>query len=187
MIDDSRSRDNLLSFLDYCKDKGLMKPSTAEARKAAVNQVLGILNESEAADVAKIEVDHLLGRFQNLHGKRYTPASLKTYRARVRNSIEEFLRYLQNPMDFQPKGGNSVRKVPNSKGMSPQMSPRRSSLTEETVSRTVSAPPTSTSTLPIPLRFDLTVLIHGLPFDLSHHEARKIANVVLAMAGADES
>jgi hypothetical protein len=187
MTDDSRSRDKLLSFLDYCKDKGLMKPSTAEARKAAVNQVLGILNESEASDVAKIDIDHLLGRFQNLHGKRYTPDSLKTYRARVRNSIEEFLRYLQNPMDFQPKGGSLVRKVQNNKGTSTQLSLRRSSSTEETVPRPVSAPPTSTSTLPIPLRSDLTVLIHGLPFDLSPQEARKIANVVLAMAGASES
>jgi hypothetical protein len=184
MIDDSRSRENLLSFLDYCKDKGLMKPSTAEARKAAVNQVLGILNESESADVAKIDVDHLLGRFQNLHGKRYTPDSLKTYRARVRNSIEEFLRYLQNPMDFQPKGGSSVRKAPNTKGAATQLSTRRPVSTEDTVSRAAASPPTSTSTLPIPIRSDLTVLIHGLPFDLSQPEARKIANVVLAMAGA---
>lgn len=163
-----------------------MKPSTAEARKAAVNQVLGILNESEASDVAKIEIDHLLGRFQNLHGKRYTPGSLKTYRARVRNSIEEFLRYLQNPMDFQPKGGSSIKKTPNNKSVSTQLSPRRSNSAEETVYHSVSVPPTSTSTLPIPLRSDLTVLIHGLPFDLSQHEARKIANVVLAMAGAYE-
>jgi hypothetical protein len=184
MIDDSRSRENLLSFLDYCKDKGLMKPSTAEARKAAVNQVLGILNESESADVSKIDVDHLLGRFQNLHGKRYTPDSLKTYRARVRNSIEEFLRYLQNPMDFQPKGGSTARKTTNVKGTSVQLSTRRSVSPEDNVSRATISPPTSTSTLPIPLRSDLTVLIHGLPFDLSQQEARKIANVVLAMAGA---
>jgi hypothetical protein len=35
---------------------------------------------------------------------------------------------------------------------------------------------------PIPIRPDVVVRIHGLPFDLSTAEAEKIANVVKAMA-----
>ncbi len=41
------------------------------------------------------------------------------------------------------------------------------------------------SILPIPIRPDLTVKIQGLPYDLTVHEANKIANVVKAMALQD--
>jgi hypothetical protein len=36
--------------------------------------------------------------------------------------------------------------------------------------------------LPIPIRADLTVRVHGLPFDLTQAEARKVAAVIQAMA-----
>ena len=40
--------------------------------------------------------------------------------------------------------------------------------------------------VPIALRADLTVHVQGLPFDLSEREAKKIANVILAMAMDNE-
>lgn len=175
-----------MQFLEYCKEKGLMKPRTAESRKAAVNQVLGILSEDEASDVAKIDLDAVMRRFQNLHGNRYTPDSLRTYKARVKNSIFDFLRFRENPMDFKPTPAVSAK--PSAR---PKHAPKPAAPADE-------APrPTGTwssgtssfltpSTLPIPLRQDLTVLIHGLPFDLSESEARKIANVVLALAGTPD-
>ena len=76
-MDGSRSRENLLSFLDYCKDKGMMGPATAEARKAAVNQVLSILKDEEARDVSTLDLDLLLRRFQN---QRIRPAGKKPVR-----------------------------------------------------------------------------------------------------------
>lgn len=183
-MNELRSREALLEFLDYCKDKGLMKPPTAESRKAAVNQVLGILSEDEAADVAKIDLDSVMHRFHNLHGNRYSPDSLKTYRARVKNSIFDFLRFKANPMDFRPSAGSPTKRNDKSKKTSPAPS-KGQQVVNPSVSVGQSAQPfMTTSTLPIPVRQDLTVLIHGLPFDLTEQEARKIANVVLALAGA---
>ncbi|MDB5706233.1 MAG: hypothetical protein JWN66_3349 [Sphingomonas bacterium] len=181
-MDGSRSRENLSAFLDYCKNKGMMRPATAEARKAAVNQVLGILKDEEAKDVSTLDLDLLLRRFQNLHGKRYTPESLRTYRARVKNSIEEFLRYLENPMDFQPRAPNATKHLKIGKAGAARLASRPKEQGGDTVATPRAAPPVSTATLPIPLRHDLTVLIHGLPYDLTEQEARKIANVMLAMA-----
>ena len=42
--------------------------------------------------------------------------------------------------------------------------------------------------IPVPIRPDITIKIHGVPFDLTGSEANKIANVILAMAspGAQE-
>lgn len=182
-MSDSRSRDAVLEFLDYCKGKGLLKPATAESRKAAVNQVLGILSEEEARDVARIDLDSVMSRFQNLHSKKYTPDSLRTYKARVKNSLFDFLRFRENPMDFKPTAA-----VPSKRSSKAKQQSKPEPRTDEAPRQ----PPTwanstagflSTSTLPIPIREDLTVLIHGLPFDLSPGEAQKIANVVLALAG----
>lgn len=179
-MDESRSRENLLAFLDYCKEKGLMKAPTAEARKAAVNQVLGILSEDEASDVAKIELDALMRRFHNLHGSRYTPDSLKTYKARVKNAIFDFLRFRENPMDFKPTA--SATKVSIKLKRSPDA--KIVEKDAESTSRSSATPFMTTATLPIQLRQDLTVLIHGLPFDLNPREATKIANVLFALAGS---
>lgn len=182
-MDDSRSAKAVMQFLEYCKDKGLMKPRTAESRKAAVNQVLGILSEDEASDVAQVNLDVVMRRFQNLHGDRYTPDSLRTYKARVKNSIFDFLRFRENPMDFKPTPAVSAK--PNTKPKPPSKPATRTDGTPRTTAIWSSSGSSflSTSTLPIPIRQDLTVLIHGLPFDLSETEARKIANVVLALAG----
>lgn len=183
-MSDSRSPQAVMEFLEYCKSKGLLKPKTAESRKAAVNQVLGILSEDEAIDVAKIDLDTVMHRFHNLYPNRYTPDSLRTYKARVKNSIYDFLRFRENPMDFKPTApvpAKSPLKRPPTKRQPTSEEPHR----PQTVSGGSSTQTfLSASTLPIPIRENLTVLIHGLPFDLSQAEARKIANVVLALAGA---
>ncbi len=160
-----------------------MKAPTAETRKAAVNQVLGILEDDEASDVAKIDLDSVMRRFQNKHGSRYTPDSLKTYRARVKNSIFDFLRFRENPMDFRPSAGSTVKRAPKLKR--PQSAETETPAFSQAVAtgRTNPSPFFTASTLPIPIRQDLTVLVHGLPFDLTEAEARKIANVILALAG----
>jgi hypothetical protein len=49
----------------------------------------------------------------------------------------------------------------------------------------MSTPSAGVGIIPIPIRADLTVHIQGLPFDLTSREAKKVANVILAMALAD--
>lgn len=181
MSQEGRNREDVVGFLEYCKEKGLMAGPTADARKAAVNQVLGILSDDEAADVAAIDLDAVMRRFQNRHGTRYTPESLKTYKARVKNSIYDFLRFRENPMDF--------RITPTTKRLLKKKKPENGAAFQEHTAgdssgaRINAIPLMTASTLPIQIRQDLTVLIHGLPFDLNEIEARKIANVVLALAG----
>jgi hypothetical protein len=159
-----------------------MKTPTAEARKAAVNQVLGVLSEEESSDVANLDLDSVMRRFQNLHGSRYTPESLKTYKARVKNSIFDFLRFRENPMDFRPSAGAGPKRLAKPKKASEVNA--QQAFDAVSSSRINHVPLMTASTLPVPIRENLTVLIHGLPFDLSEAEARKIANVVLALAGA---
>lgn len=181
-----RSREELLKFLGYVGNKGLLSPATVESRKASVNKVLGILDEEEAADVSKIDLDDVMRRFANLHGQGYTADSLRTYKSRTKSSIDDFLRYVDNPLGFKVGGPRRERrpKVGRSNGDRQEAAP-----TVPTSSGTHSAaiPAASIGIVPVPIRSDLTVHIQGLPFDLTSREAKKIANVILAMATDDLS
>lgn len=175
-----RSRAELLKFLDYVGSKGLMSPATAESRKASVNKVLGILSDDEADDVANIDIDEVVHRFANLHGQGYTQDSLRTYKSRTKSSIQDFLRYVENPLGFKVGGQSRERKQKQVNG---QASAREGATSPQAVHSLRGAPPTATtSILPIPIRADLIVHVQGLPYDLTEGEAKKIANVIQAMA-----
>lgn len=181
---DKASREAALEFLDYVAKKGLMAPATARARKAAVSRVLSVLDDDEARDISKIDLDQVMTQFSHLHGKEFTPQSLMTYKSRVRSALSDFAAYLDNPLGFKPSLQARERA---SNGSKP-------STTKASGDRTAPAPPPAppgainfdgpmaSSILPIPIRADLTVRVQGLPFDLTEAEAKRIASVIQAMA-----
>lgn len=176
------SRTALLDFQDYLSKKGLMNKATASARKAAVNKVLGILDEAESGDVSALDIDKVMSRFHNLEGSKYTPSSLNIYKSRVKSAIDDFLRYQKDPLNFKPAGQN-VGRAERAKTPSPnEVTPPR---TEVHRHSPIEAPPAAVNIIPIPIRPDLTIKIQGLPFDLTAAEANKIANVIKAMANGD--
>lgn len=177
-----RSRQELLKFLDYVGAKGLLSPATAESRKASVNKVLGILSDDEAADVGRIDLEEVVRRFANLHGQGYTADSLRTYKSRTKSSIDDFLRYVDNPMAFKVGGAKRTPRSKNAKENGNQSTAAAATPQNPAAAITPSA---GSAIIPIALRADLTVHIQGLPFDLTGREAKKIANVILAMAMDD--
>ena len=184
-MNNPRSREELLKFLTYVGAKGLLSPATAESRKASVNKVLGILSDEEASDVSKIDLEGVVRRFANLHGQGYTADSLRTYKSRTKSSIDDFLRYVDNPMAFKVGG---AKRTPRAKPAKDAASPSTvfTDKGESPAPAAVVTPSAGSGIIPIPLRADLTVHVQGLPFDLTTREAKKIANVILAMAMGDE-
>jgi hypothetical protein len=177
------SRTALLEFIDYLANKGLMNKTTASARKAAANRVLGILDDAEANDVSKIDLDEVMTRFHNLEGAKFTPDSLNTYKSRLKSAIEDFVRYQRDPLNFRPTTQNTGRRLAERQKPAGNAETSRKSVNPPVAS--AEAPPASVSILPIPIRPDLTIKIQGLPYDLTPQEALKIANVVRAMAVSD--
>jgi len=179
-----RSREELFRFLDYVRAKGLMAPNTVESWKASTNKVLGILDADEAEDVTKLDLDDVVHRFGNLHGQKYTPDSLRSYKSRTKSAIENFSRYLENPLAYKPGVQKRERKPAN--GSPPRKTHHLEAQNISTVSPVIDRPSlmpaASSNILPIPLRADLTVHVQGLPFDLTPAEAKKIAAVIQAMA-----
>lgn len=173
----------LLSFLDYLAEKGLVKKATIVARKAAVNNVLAILDEEERSDLRKLDVDAVAHRFSTLRGSKYSPQSLKEYRVRLRNSLSDFLRYKENPANF--KTSVPARALPSKRGTKPATSLSPDVLVPHRTHQT--SPPTdSTFNVPVPIRPGVIVQINGIPTDLTKLEAAKIANVISAMASSGD-
>lgn len=184
-MSNQKSKAALLEFLEYLARKGLMNKTTVSSRKAAVNNVLGILDDDEAADLSKIDLDDVMRRFSNLNGLNYTSDSLTTYKSRVRSALDDFLSYLENPMAFRPSVGGGSRKGQEKPRVVIVDTRKRSTVAPgPAVEKTseLTPPAVATLILPIPIRADLTVYIQGLPYDLTQAEASKIANVIRAMA-----
>jgi len=182
-MDGKKSRDAAIEFLEYLAQKGLMAPATARARKAAVNTVLGILDDQEAQDVTLINLDDVMSRFGHLQGKDYTPESLRTYKSRVKSALDDFASYVENPLAFKPNLQARERKPILGKTLSGTKKNDSGGPVSEVPRSTVQAViGPRANILPIPIRADLTIHIQGLPFDLTEAEAKKIASVIQAMA-----
>jgi hypothetical protein len=179
------SRAALFRFIDYLSSKGLMNLNTAGSRKAACNKVLGILDESEVADLRELNIDEIMGRFSNLKGTDYTPDSLAVYRSRVKGAVDDFISYTNNPLGFKTNSSSAGKKSHEKPKITKQetLKPDRSPQASSTVSSLL--PTAAVNIMPIQLRADLTIYIQGLPFDLTAPEASKLANVIKAMAQTD--
>jgi len=181
----NRSREDLIRFLDFMGEKGLIPVATASARRTAVAKTLAVLDSSEAENVIGLDLDLVMTKFENLNKHQFTPESLQAYRSRLKTSLKDFEAYAENPVSFRPKSsakGRVAQKLEKPKieakvpaepaNLLPQNSPL--DLPNVTV-------------LPIALRQNLTVQIVGLPFDLTVGEAKKIANIILAHAAPSEA
>ncbi len=175
------SRSDLLNFLDYMADKGLMKGNAIASRKAAANAFLGILKPEEAADLSNLNLDEVALRFANLKGSQFKPESMRVYKSRVSSSLEDFKNYRKNPIAFKPNV-STVRNAATSKNEKPgaKAKEQKSSATKEPFY--VSSQEVS---FPIPIRPNVVVQLVGIPNDLTKREATKIANVVVALAQDD--
>jgi len=181
----NRSREDLIRFLEYLGDKGLVARATASARKTAAAKVLSVLSEDEAQDVINIDLDQVMSRFDNLNPHQYTPESLQAYRSRLKTALEDFRSYSDNPVSFRLTG-QARSKGKKGDGRPKPVKRGATSESAHTPSPAAQATPVvdlpNVNQLPIPLRQNLTVRIFGLPFDLTPAEAKKVANIILAHA-----
>lgn len=186
---EGRTRQDFMEFLDWLGDKGILPLNTAQARKAVANKVLAALEEEELADITALDIDDVMHRFINKFGKNYKPDSQRTYRSRFETSVADFRAYCADPVGFRPGGRSPVRR--GKEDEAEPKSPKRSAVRKrEPVGGhdARGAPATDVgasvtgNVVPVQIRSDLTVRIGPVPYDLTAIEARRIANVILALA-----
>ncbi len=190
---EGRTKEDFLEFLDWIGSKGLLPLNTAQARKAVANKVLAALEDDELTDITALDIDNVMIRFVNKFGKRYTPDSLRTYRSRFESSVADFKAHCADPVGFRPAGRSPNRRK-NGDGIdekekpngSPKRPPARNARPSSQPNGHAEPPPSSAgNVVPVQIRSDLTVKIGPVPFDLTSAEAKRIANVILALATPD--
>ena len=176
------TRNDLIGFINYLGEKGLIGSASAAARKSAVATLLGFLSEEEVSDVTKLDLDEVTTKFMNLKGNSFKPASVKVYKSRIESSIRDFVAFKQNPLGFKPKSDQRAQRNTEAKTKPPL--PDKANEATNTVASTSSFQ-ASDDIFPIKLRPNITVRIAGIPSDLTAAEAKKISNVIAALAAVD--
>ena len=178
-----KSLNALVEFLDWTADKGLMAKNTVAGRKAAVGAVLGVLAPEETSDVTTVDLDSAMARFVNLQGKKYNTSSLNVYKSRTNAAINDFRDWLADPLAYKPHLNKSDKKIaPKPPKAKTNTATKSHGDDSQTPSSSANLHQATANVFPIPIRENVVVRIHNLPFDLTAAEADKIANVVRAMA-----
>ena len=179
-----RGKTELLGFLDFAGNKGLMTKATAQSLRSACTAFFSIFDDAETDDVFAMDLDDLFRRYENIKGMEVSPNTMKAYRQRVKQAISDFERYTENPSQWKPAGGprsNSAgkRSSRNQKEAGPQARSDSSDLSAVSVDEI---------THQFPLRRDTIVRISGVPFDVTRSEmARMTAYLSNLVAEPDES
>ena len=170
------SKDELLQFLEYTAEKGLLKKSTAQSLKVACNNVLSILDEGEEANVLEIDLDDLFQRFANIKAMEVRPGTLRSYRQRVAQAVSDFQRYKEDPENWKPAAAQRSTRANTSK-RSKDRAPRPETAPNES-SQSIAGQPVAVDEIVhrFPLRPDAIVHIWGVPYDVNKSEATRLAN-----------
>jgi hypothetical protein len=174
------SLDDLIDFLDHTRKKGLMPAATAQALAVASRNVIGVLDNEEQENIAGIDIDATIKRFNNKRAKDFTPESLKVYGSRVRRAIELFEQWKTNPAEFSVKTRNSSPRRTLTKLRQNFVENEEPSVSPLDLQIPTSRPGTFQSSCPVgPGR---VITLSNIPEDLTSNEAGKLANFVKMLA-----
>lgn len=171
------SADDLLEFLEHTADRGLMPATSAQALAVASRNVLGVLTDTERADLSQLDIDAAIKRFANKRAKDFNPASLKEYGRRVRRAVDLFLAWRADPANFAVKtrASGTSRKKPGGTENGAQA-------TKDLQPETIPAPLPGTYQSSLPVRPGLIVTLSNVPYDLTSAEAARLASFIKMLA-----
>jgi hypothetical protein len=182
------SKQELMDFLTFIGDKGLVKYQTARGWRSAVSKLLGDLSEAEDADVRTVDIELAVHRTANGSSNTISPSSLKTYQHRVRTAIEEFSKWGQDPVNYKPRGLNKQKQNGDSKKTSNSKKPSNDSSQSASPSPRIKPEKEVKETLhshglnlSFPLRPDFLAQI-VIPRDLNALEARRLGAFILTLS-----
>ena len=173
------SMDDLLDFLSYASDKGLMPAATATALGVASRNVLGVLDASERDDLRKMDIEGVIRRFSNKRVRDFNPASLKEYGRRVHRAINLFLSWRGDPANFSVKtrASANARKKDRTNRLDPVAADH------ENAEAAPAQHDLGGYRSAFPIRPGTIVTISNIPTDLTPAEAERLAKFVRMLAG----
>jgi hypothetical protein len=179
---------DLVDFLDYAADKGLMEANTAASQKTAVQKVIGMDGDLAEIDVAALDLEQQLRRFGTKFKSEFTPGSLNTYGSRVRSAVANFLAWNQDPAGWKPS--RRAPRAGSTNGKSKGQQDGRKPATDDEEMKGPPLPGEPKGRLidyPFPLRDGLRIRL-ALPEDIKRAEVRRICGFMNSLAvDADET
>ena len=178
-------KQELLVFLDWVGEKGMMKASTARSLKGACNAVLSVLDEAEEMDLLNVDLESTFQKYENLNGLQVSPGTMRAYRQRVRYAIEEFGKYNENKSTWKPSGGRRSTQS-SSQPWKPRGGEHKKDAPNENHKTDANYVDVSTITHHFPLRRDAVVTISGIPFDVKRSEMARLTAFISNLVATPE-
>ena len=186
----------LLAFLDWTINKGELVVPTATSYRTAVRRVLESEEDSGALDLRSIDLDGTLRRFSNRRRGDFKEQSLSSYAQRFRQAVSMYLAFLDGG-EWRParRAARSPAKpgtlVDDGSAELPTRTRSTETVRKQTASDRDTSAPIGDSRNPAMITFPLPIRpgVRGqllAPEDLTAHEARRICQVVTALAVGDE-
>lgn len=176
------SVEDLLEFLNHASDRGLMPAATAQSLAVAARSVLGVLSESEHADVRALDIESVTKRFSNKRAKDFTPASLREYSRRLQKAVSLFLTWRDDPAGFSvPTRATSPTRKRDPKVRDEFTSVQPSNESHERALGSSSDARRGFQSA-FPIRAGQVVVISNIPSDLTAAEADRLATFVRMLA-----
>lgn len=175
-----------VDFLAMIVEKGLVNPNTGNGWKSASTKVLEAMDDNE--DVRSVEPTRAVLMYNNRNRNVLAPASMKQYEIRIGQALENFKRWVEDPMGYRgPSRQTSGARVERSEGR------RRNG----GASAVIAKPSTASSpgvpehpdvvasselklTIPFPLRSSFIAQV-VIPRDLTKEEAKRLCAFVEAL------
>ncbi|CAN7725451.1 hypothetical protein LJR290_006165 [Variovorax sp. LjRoot290] len=178
------NKTNLLWFIGYAIEKGLVNSNTGGSWKAAINKILEDVGPED--DLIAIDVPSEVLRFNNRHPGALSPDSLRQYQNRVANAIAEFAKYQSDPTKYKgvigrpalPKALEALKK--NNGKLPPLLPPLPELPPAEPPQHKLSAVTESSLMMPFPLRPNFLVQII-VPRDMTKDEAARLCTFIAAL------
>lgn len=177
----NQSFSDLLEFLDFVIERGLMNSETASSYKVACNKVFGVLDEKETDDLSIIDLDQVYTRFQNLSSGQMRPKTMKAYISRAGNGLSDFLAYRENPSAWKPSVQQRAPRA-NTRADKGKDQPEHQVNGAGNEQKLNGNNDNGSITHRFRLRPDVIVQILGIPDDLTIHEARRLAAYIATLS-----
>lgn len=175
------SVDDIIDFLDHASDRGLMPAATATALAVATRNVMGVLNDTEKADISSLDLDTVIKRFNNKRARDFNPTSLKEYGRRVHRALDLYVQWSSDPANFSIKTRTTKAGTKRSRkaGTTNEVPSDNSQDEVESHSNAIRGGGYSSS---LPIRADWIVSLTNIPADLTAAEAERISKFIRMLA-----
>lgn len=174
----------LIYFFERMVQLNELPRGSADPLRTGCKKVLDAEEDPDGINLRDLDTATVFRHFENKNRGQLKPSSLDAYKKRFSQSVEMYLKYIDDDKDW-----NSVKpRAQRSEGKTkPKPKVETPPTVEEPAPETNGATPTPTPpaapgvqmvTVPVPLRKDGTRATVTLPIDATEREVRKIAQII---------